>query len=101
MIRLNSIIAVARFVVYGNCRVCGECLICLELMTLARGDALPLDWQRSQFHLDCQTSTGGCSKTEFRTDCGAFSAQSNAPWPRPSSPPPPFLQPNLRHILMK
>lgn len=50
MIRLNNIIAAIIFAVCGNYRVCGECLICLtrSQLTLARKNAVPLDWLKSQ-----------------------------------------------------
>lgn len=56
MIRLNNIIAITVFVVYDNYHVCGECLIYLKRSVALGGrNAVPLDWQKSQFHLYCQT----------------------------------------------
>lgn len=69
MIRLNNIIATTGFVVFYNCRVCDECLIYLvrSPVVLRRND-VPLDWQRSRFHLDCQTCTAlGRNTTDIRS----------------------------------
>lgn len=80
MIRLNNIIIVAGFVVFGNCRACGECLICLTLlMTLSQKSDVPLDWQRSQFHLYCQTRTG--TKLEASQQAPDRINKCNAPRP--------------------
>lgn len=74
MIRLNNIIAITVFVVYDNYHVCGECLIYLKRSVALGGrNAVPLDWQKSQFHLYCQTWTGamvqqGASNRRERAD---------------------------------
>lgn len=81
MIRLNNIIIAAGFVVSGNCRACGECLICLTLlMTLSQKSDVPLDWQRSQFHLYCQTRTG--TKTWGKLTGARSNQQMLLPLPR-------------------